>query len=135
MEDKSLPSSEDLDAVSREEKIRNATGEHFVTGVDCTYFGHQLDLRTICPFCDRPVVRSVEKEFWDRIHDFELGKYGIDHFGTPKDPPASDWMPRPHPGYIEMWKWAEQQNRCFHHPVHMANAYRKYTGKLVNMAL
>jgi hypothetical protein len=103
--------------------------ERYARGISCTWFGvAQRD----CPFCHGAiVVLDNPADWWEPINRFESGDYG--HFG--KIPQQVGWRPRPHPGYRAMWDWAIAQQRCFKHPAHLKNSYRKHTGIDVDMTV
>ncbi|HVI10180.1 MAG TPA: hypothetical protein VND65_17960 [Candidatus Binatia bacterium] len=108
----------------------------FTTGIRCTFFGVNPHANLLCPYCGQALQLSGEKEFWKRLEDFEKGEYTLQHFGeTVTNVPAEGWRPRPHPGYVAMWKWAQESNRCFRHAVHLKNSYRKHTGVDVDLTL
>jgi hypothetical protein len=106
----------------------------FTTGLKCTFFGVNPQGNMLCPHCGQALQLSDEEGFWRRLQDFEDGSYSSEHFGGDRTTDA-DWKPHQHLGYVAMWKWAQESNRCFRHAVHLKNSYRKHTGIDVDLTL
>jgi hypothetical protein len=106
----------------------------FGTGLHCTFFGVNVHADAICPTCSQNLQVTDEAGFWKRLQDFEDGTYSSEHFGADatSDP---DWKPHPHPGYVAMWKWQAEVNRCFKHAMHLRNSYKKHTGVEIDMTI
>ncbi len=103
----------------------------FRKGSRCTYAG--VTTESFCPFCQQGLDDADQNEFLEQIKAFEHGEYQWSTYSKADQP--ADWKPRPHPGYTQMLGWAVEQNRCFKHPIHMKNSYRKHTGQDVDLTL
>ena len=104
--------------------------ETFYQGTGCTYAGPWPQ----CPKCGGGTMKVDEQEFKAKHEAFERGEYKWDDNNS-KEPAPAGWMPRPHPGFMKMLEWAALQPHCYKHIFHLRNAYRKYVGIEVEMAL
>lgn len=114
------------------------TGEKpaFKIGTKCTFYGSNPHAPDLCPRCGQALQTFNQDAFLNRLRDFEEGNYAFDIFkGDGSKSPDPDWRPRPHPGYLEMWGWANESTRCFKHVAHMKNSYTKHTGRIVDLTL
>jgi len=114
------------------------TGEtiRFKIGTKCTFFGTNPHAPDLCPTCGTSLQTVDEDAFRKRLKDFEDGNYAFDVFkGDGSKSPDPDWKPRPHPGYLQMWAWAKEQSRCFHHVAHLRNSFAKHTLQQIDLTL
>lgn len=130
------------DEVEAAEESVRAEGERIATnvvGIRCTR-GTWVeavaigdDLPAFCPACKAVTCQYDVAKFWDEILKVQAGDYPWPEYK--KTPQPEGWQPVPHPGYWGMWVWAVESKRCFNHPQHMKNSYKKHTGIDVSIEL
>jgi len=95
-------------------------------GVQCTVILAPEDLPEsgACPYCDGPVQKFPA--LMEQIQGVENGIY--DWPAYKRDPQPATWRPHARTNYVKMWMWQIEQKRCFKHPMHLKNSFKKHTG-------
>lgn len=91
----------------------------------------ELSASRSCPGCASEVVPTDIDQHWADVEAVERGDYVWPSYKKTAQPEG--WMPKRHPYFIVMCRWAISTKRCFNHIVHMRNAYKKETGIFVDI--